>query len=157
VTAITIHAINDAIATTLSAATGLVATRTFDQLKEGVNDNAILEVYFQRGTCDAKGGWDRASFPGAAPSFNTMRIVELVFYADLYAHIRSDLGENMADVVRLTDAVWDTLEAQRAGNLYALEGIRAHHWTVERVQFERPAGSGIRYMGVRFTITVRIF
>jgi len=151
---VTVHQLCDAIETTLSTATGLQVHQTFDEITEGVHDRALLQVYPQSCTgVDSVNRNDRTTFNrGVAQT-------EFVFHADVYAQQRAHIGEDMAALIPLIDAITVRLEAQQNTPLFGLTvsgvaPIKSFRWSWERVLFEYAEA---KHMGVRFTITVRVF
>jgi hypothetical protein len=148
---VTISAVCDAIHVLFEGATGIGVVHSYNQLTEGIEDTPLAEVYWQSGNTDPIGGQDRIAYGAAA------RATDLVYHVDVYAATRNDLGENMKTLVDLVDAFWTRLETITTGDILGITGVRAIKWQAERVTFERPAGSAIRFFGFRFVITVRIF
>lgn len=151
---VTVHQLCDAIETTLAAATGLAVHQTFDELTEGINDRKLLQVYPEScSPVDATTRNDRTTFDRG------VAITEFVFFADVYAQQRTSIGEDMAALVPLIDAITVRLEAQKAEPLFGLvvsgiNPIKSFKWGWQRVVFEYAEA---KYMGVRFTITIRVF
>jgi hypothetical protein len=151
---VTVHQLCDAIETTLSTATGLLVSQTFDELTEGVHDRALLQVYPQSCT-----GVDSVNRNDRTTILRGVAQTEFVFHADLYAQQRAHIGEDMAALIPLIDAITARLEAQQASPLFGLtvsgfDPIKSFRWSWERVVFEYAEA---KHMGVRFTITIRVF
>jgi hypothetical protein len=153
-TTVTLHQIVDAVETTLGTAAGLAVSETFDELTEGVHDRALLQVYPESVMpVDANTRDDRiASQRGVA-------ITEFVIHADLYAQQRTSIGEDMAALVPLIDAITARLEAQKRSPLFGLSvggvnPIKSFKWYWTRVVFEY---AGAQHMGARFVINLRVF
>jgi len=157
-TTVTLHQIVDAIETTLGTATGLAVSETFDELTEGVHDRALLQVYPDSVvTVDANTRNDRTSLSRG------VAITEFVIHADLYAQQRTSIGEDMAALVPLIDAITARLEAQQGSPLFGLTitsggktycPIKSFRWSWSRVVFEYAQS---QFMGARFIISVRVF
>jgi len=157
-TTVTLHQILDAIETTLSTATGLQVSETFDELTEGVHDRALLQVYPDSVMpVDANARNDRTALNRG------VAITEFVIHADLYAQQRTSIGEDMAALVPLIDAITARLEAQQGSPLFGLtisaggktyNPIKSFKWSWSRVIFEYAQA---QYMGARFIISVRVF
>jgi hypothetical protein len=151
---VTVHQLCDAIETTLSTATGLQVSQTFDELTEGVHDRALLQVYPQ--SCS---GVDSVNRNDRTTILRGVAQTEFVFHADLYAQQRAHIGEDMAALIPLIDAITARLEAQQASPLFGLTvsgvtPIKSFRWSWERVIFEYAEA---KHMGVRFVITIRVF
>jgi hypothetical protein len=149
---VTLGEILDAIESTLAASSGLTRTQSYDELTEGMNDLPTLQVYPEAGEQDPSGDGrtDRTAFGGG------VRQTEFTIHADLYARQRSHLGEDMAALVDLIDAMQDVFEQQNTKPYFGLEGIRAFHWSWRRVVFTY-GDPQLGYMGARFVLTVRVF
>lgn len=150
--AITIAQICDAIESTLGAATGITRSQSYDELTEGMppGDLPLLQVYPEAGEADITGTTDRSSFRGG------VRQTELIIIADLYAHQRSHMGEDMEILVDGIDAFIDVMEAQDTKDYFGLAGLQAFHWRFERVTFVY-GNPQLPYVGARFYLTIRIF
>lgn len=155
---ITIAQINTALATTLGTAEGVVRTQdgandgtadnTTTPLSDGMNDTPTLQVYFDEGETDAAYETDRTTFQAG------VRQTGLTFLADVFVKQRESLGEDMARTLVLASAVWDVLEAQTVKPYFGLEGIQAFHWRAQRVILDY---AGVSFIGIRFTLTIRVF
>ena len=157
---VTVHQICYAIESTLSTATGIAVSQTFDKLTEGIHDRAVLQVYPE--SCSEVDAGTRAGAGTRNDRLTSQRgvaITEFVFHADVYAQQRTSIGEDMAALVPLIDAITARLEAQQGSPLFGLTvggiaPIKAFKWSWRRVVFEYAEA---QHMGVRFVITVRIF
>jgi hypothetical protein len=147
---VTLAQICDAVEATLGAATGLTDSQSYDELTEGVQDMPLLQVYPENGETDIAGNADRTSFRGG------VRQAQVVLHADLFARQRSHIGEDMATLLPLVDAVIVRLEAQTVKPYFNLDGIKAFHWRWERVTFIY-GDQQLPYVGARFTLTLRLF
>lgn len=149
--AITLAQICDAVADTIAEATTLTHVHSYDELKEGMPDTPTVEVYPQSINQDpSTAGTDRTSFQAG------VRQTDVTIHADLYAARRSHLGENMATLLPLVDAVVTRLEAQNTKPYFGLVGLKAFTWSGERVVFERSEPRE-QYAGWRFIIRFRVF
>lgn len=147
---ITVEQINSAIADTLAAATGLDANavQDYDELTEGIADTPTLQVYWRRTRTDPTSNTAQTTFRGV------VRQTSLTFHADLYAHQRAHIGQDMAALLPLIDAVQTKLEEQRTTR-FGLEAIEAiESWQADQLIFDY---SGALYIGARFVIIVRVF
>jgi len=148
---ITLAQICNAIQATLSAATGLTYTQSYDDLTEGVQDMPMLQVYWDSLSQDPGAlvkGTERTTFKGGT------RQTEIVVLADLYARQRAHIGEDMGALLPLIDAIQNVLEQQDTKPYFSLDGLKAFKWIAQRVIFEY---GDKKFMGARFTITVRVF
>jgi len=148
--AVTLMALLDGVETTLSAATGMQSSKSYDELTEGIPgfECPRLQVHPDKGTCDPSGWGDRTTFQaGVQQSVITI-------YADLYARVRSQLDEDMKATVELIDALIDVLQAQERPPFFGVVGIQACNWNWRRASL-RYAGEA--YMGARFTINLKVF
>jgi hypothetical protein len=149
-TSITLGQIIDAIEGALSAAPTLARSMSYDELTEGINDTPLLQVYPEAGDQDPTGNTDRTTFKAG------VRQTNLTINCDYYAQQRKHIGEDMAALVDGIDAMTDIFEAQDTKPYFNLEGIKAYHWSWQRVIFDY-GDAQIRYIGARFTITIRVF
>lgn len=145
---ITLTQICQAIETTLAPA--VTYTQTASELKDGMSDQSVLQVYPQSGTSNPPQQTDRTTFQAV------VRQAEIVVYADLYATVRSEIGEDFAILLPLIDLVIDEIEKQDTKPYFGLVGIRAFRWEWQRVMFQYNDAS-MRYAGARFIFTLRIF
>lgn len=148
--AVTLMALIDGIETTLSAATGMQSSKSYDELTEAIPglECPRLQVHPDRGTCDPSGWGDRTTFHAG-----TQQHV-IVMYADLYARVRSQLDEDMKKTVELIDALIDVLQAQEDLPFFGVVGIKAFNWDWRRASFRY---ADERYMGARFAINIKVF
>jgi len=145
---ITLAQICDAIATTLDNATTEPRRESYDELTEGVQDLPTLQVYPESGYQSAASGTDRFTMRGG------IRQTEFIIHADYYARQRSQIDEDMKELVNGIDAITDVLEGQDEKPYFGLTGIQAFSWRWDRVTF---IYGDVQYMGARFAITVRVF
>jgi len=146
--AITTAQINTAIKTTLEAAAGLTRSQDFNELTEGMADTPTLQVYFE--------SWEAVE---TTTERSTMRggveQVSIVFHADVLGAPRGpDLGEEMARLQPVVDQIIDILQAQKTKPYFGLVGIRAMHWSANRVLIDY---NGELFIACRFIITIRVF
>lgn len=148
--AITIAQILDAVSNTLGTAAGIAANQHYNQLSEAIVDQPTLQVYIDEFGQDASGNNDRTTFKGG------IRQTDHVIFADVYCQQRSHIGEDMAKVVTMADAVQIILEAQDTKPYFGLDGIKAFSWRAKRVVFSY-SDPNEKYVGIRFTIRVLVF
>jgi hypothetical protein len=148
--AITYAQITDAIESRLGVAIGLARSQSYDELTDGMTDTPTLQVYWQRDVTDPQGTTHQTAFGTGVQQ------VEVVFHADLFARQRSHIGDDMAVLYGMAQAVRETLEAETSSPYFGLDGIKAFRWTAERVTFEYGDPS-LPYIGARFVIIVRVF
>ncbi len=146
----TIAQICNAIETTLGAATGLTYAHTYSELREGMQDVPLLQVYPDSARQDPSGSADRTSFQAG------VRQTDHVIFCDLYAKQRHEIGEDMAALVPLIDAIIAVLEAQNTKNYFGLDRLQAYAWSWQRVIFVY-GDPALPYIGARFTLNVRTF
>jgi hypothetical protein len=157
---VTVGEICDAVATTLSATTGLARTQSYNQLTEGMNTLPTLQVYPETWEVSAGSETDRIAFVDAATGVPGHRFTEMVLHLDLYVRQRSQLAEDWGEAVDLASELHDKLDEEGSCPLFSQVGIRTMHWTATRVVFEYGSdarGQPLRYAGFRFELTVRIF
>jgi hypothetical protein len=140
----------DAIETTLSSATGLKRSETYNELSDGITETPTLQVYWESTEEDISGSTDRTSF-GAG-----VRQDEHLFHGDLYVRQRSHIGEDMRDLMAMKDAIDAVLVAEKTKPYFGLAGIKAFRWRAERVTFVY-GDPQIPFVGIRYYLTVRTF
>lgn len=147
---ITLPQILDAIEATLSTAPTLARSMSYDELTEGINDTPLLQVYPESGDQDPTTATDRTTFRAG------VRQTNLTINCDYYAQQRKHIGEDMAALVDGIDAMTAIFEAQDTKPYFSLVGIKAFHWSWQRIIFNY-GDPNINYIGARFTLTIRIF
>lgn len=145
---ITTAQINTAIKTTLGAAAGLTRSQDYNELTEGMADTPTLQVYFE--------SWEAVE---ATTERSTMRggveQVDVIFHADVLGAARGpDLGEEMGRLLPVVDQIIDILQAQKIKPYFGLAGIKAMHWSANRVLIDY---NGELFVACRFIITIRVF
>jgi len=148
-----------AIATTLGAAPSLTRTQyagvtaAVSRMTEGVADVPLLQVYPEANTTtDWTGGTDRASLSGKHS------IKEYMIHADLLARQRSQIDEDMAQLVTSIDEFENILDNQKYQNVAGGAGlfgrlyITSFQWSWHRVVFEYAT---VKYVGARFPLVIR--
>ena len=141
-----------AIATTLGAAPSLTRTQyagttaAVSRLTEGMDDLPALQVYPEANTTtDWTGETDRVTLSGKHS------IKEYTIHADLLARQRSQIDEDMAQLVTSIDefeAILDNMTYPLFARLY----ITSFQWSWHRVVFEY---ANVKYVGARFLLVVR--
>ena len=147
---ITLAQICNAVETTLSAAVGLTYTQSYNELEEGMNDTPTLQVYWNGMSQDPAGGNDRTTFRAG------VRQTDIEIYCDLYATTRNEVGENMAALLPLVDAIVDVLEMQDTKSYFGLAGLKSFRWSAQRVTFQYTDPMRL-YVGARFVLNFRVF
>jgi hypothetical protein len=139
----TLATICDAIAEALSSATGLKRTFSYDEIKEGIPETPLLEVYPESGEPDGQ-------------SYGKYYAEQIVIHADLYARPRSNMGEDLSVMVTKTDAILTLLRQaapQAAGTVFGVASITGFSWSWKRQIFEV---SQNKYLGARFIFTLQV-
>lgn len=141
---VTLRQINDGIKTTLSAATGMSVSHSYNQLKEGIppGDMPLLQVYFE--TLD----YEPVTYQGEVQQ------LVMLFHADVFCRQRSKIGEDMGKVLEMADAVVDVLQTEKHPPFFNVHGVKDMRWRADRVTFDY---AGALYAGIRFYITVYVF
>lgn len=140
----------DAIETTLSAATGLSRSQSYDELTDGMNDTPTLQVYPESGGQDVTTNNDRTAFRAGVQQ------EEVVIHADVYVRQRSHLADDMSLLVTQLDAIRTVLKAQQTKSFFGTTDVKAFAWTWQRVTFvysepQQP------FVGIRFILRIRMF
>ena len=144
--------ISEGIAATLEAAAGINVVQRELSLTESIADAPCIQVYMK--TDEPRDATERTSFQAK------IRQNKTVWYADVYAHERGVLGENIRDVYQYGQAVKDVLNSMMnitEGNVppfFGVEGIKTYHWSAERLQL---ANGSTDYAAMRFTLSLNLF
>jgi len=148
--AVTLTEICDGIAAELSVAAGMQSSTPFGEMTEGIPamDCPRVEVYPESGNSIPLGGTDRTTFTACTQQ------VRVTIHADLYARQRSQLGEDVAAYVELTDAIIDVLQSQERPPFFGVAGIKAFNWGWRKAVFRR---ADARFVGARFVINCKIY
>lgn len=153
--AITIAQILDDTATAMAgivtAGGDTIIVHNYDELKEGMADYPLMQVYPEDLEVDSRTETDTHTLN------KSVRVHRLTVHLDVYAGVRNQIDENMEDVVDCWDAVEDRLEDTTDGAgcpVFDQKFIRNIHWTAERVIFEYQT---LLYSGVRFVLVMEIF
>lgn len=148
--AVTLAQMNTAIETTLATAAGLTFSQDFNELTEGMQDTPTLQVYWAGHRVDPTSQAAQRSF-GAA-----VREKSFTFHADLYAQQRAHIGEDMAALLPVADAIETVLETQQTRPYFGLAEIKAiEDWEARLIIFEY-GDPALKYIGSRFIIRVRV-
>jgi len=141
-----------AIATTLGAAPSLVRTQyagttvAVSRMTEGMDDVPLLQIYPEANTTtDWTGETDRISLSGKHS------IKEYTIHADLFARQRSQIDEDMAQLVTSIDELENILDTQ-VYPLFGRDYVTSFQWSWHRVVF---GYAGMDYVGARFVLVVR--
>ncbi len=140
----------DAVANTLGVASLLERSDSYDELREGMQDAPVIQVYADAANQDPGGGTDRTTFKAGTRQTN------LVIFVDLYARQRSHIGEDMAAVYNTLDELAEIIESQDTKPYFSDEAIKAFAWSWQRVMFEYGDPKTV-FAGARITINLRIF
>lgn len=135
----TITEITQAIDDTLSAAG--VTTQSLTSLTEAIQDPPLVQIYYSAEDADT-GGTSRMTLAGANAQSH------MTFVIDAYARQRAHIGEDLAAVATLAQAIRVVLKAQ-ARPFFGLEGIGSFHWSASYAPFEY---GGVAYAGIRFEV-----
>lgn len=145
---ISITQITQSIAATLAASAGVNEAQRLDTLAEGIQNAPLLQVYWEHEDTDAAGSTQQTTFRGGVMQSHQR------YYVDCYTRQRASIGEDMAAVATLTEAVRAVLAAQKLKPYFGLAGIQAFRWEANRVTFEYGA---VKYAGTRFEIELRVY
>ena len=147
--AVTFAAILDGIATTLSTATGIKTTMSYDELTEGIPGTELprLQVYPESLGGSPNSDTDRIAF-NAGVQFQTFTV-----YVDVFASKRQHIAQDMAAVVDTLDNIVTELQTQEKPPFFGVSAIKSFAWTWKRAVLRYGT---INYMGGRFTLVIRI-
>jgi len=146
----------DAVEATISTATGLKRAQSYDELTEQIprGDLPLIQVWAPRGRCDpSTGGTERITMGGGG---NPRRMKYVRVFADLYAKVRGNIGEDMKKSVEMIDATMDVLEAQNTAPFFglAVDHIKAFDWEWDWMVLDY---AGVEYSGARFQLELKLF
>lgn len=147
---ITYAAIGTGVAAAMKAVPSIKRAMSPDKLTESIPDVALAQVYPETGETSKGSTNDRLTMRGG------IRINESVWNIDVYARVRSHIGEDMAKVITLMDDVTLMLEAQNTQPYFGLQGIKAFAWRWQRTTFAY-GDPEVKYAGIRFILTFTIF
>lgn len=143
------YALVEAIKDTLAEAEGVARAQAHETLTDGMTDWPTVQVTWERTEADFTSRTDRSTF-GAG-----LRQKQVTVHVDVYVRQRALIGEDMAAVAAVADAIEDVLDAQRAKPFFGLAAIRAFKWTSERVTFAY-GDPELRFAGARFVLTCSV-
>lgn len=145
-------AIDGTLGATLIASGDLVDSQNFDQLTEGMNDERVLQIYpEEQAPVSIGSGTQKLTF-GSTPFIDE----EIVIHCDYYARQRSQIAEDMEQLVHGIDAIRANLKTQNCPNPFGLTGIANFQWSWQRVIFEYGSPE-LKYIGARFRLVLRTF
>ncbi len=129
---------------------GSGATQKPGELGDGIADEPTIQIYPEAHEQDPSGSTDRTTFRGG------VRQTVVTVHVDLYARQRRYLGEDMAALIRLIDAITDKFEEQDTKPYFDQAGIKAFSWTGSRVLFTY-GDPQVNYVGWRWTLLITVF
>lgn len=147
---VTIAAICDGIAETLSEATGINSAKSYDEILEGIPAPLcpLLQVYPDEVIANPNQGTERTAFSAG------IQQLRLRVFVDHFARKRSHLDRDMRDMVVGLDALIDVLQDQEDPPFFGVSGIKSFDWSWRRAVLRY--GDSL-YTGGRFTLTLTIF
>lgn len=146
--------VNDAIASTVSAATSapnkLGITQSYNELSEGIPETPTVQVYPKHGDDHVDGQQVNRGTFGSAP----LRARVWTFHIDVMAEQRGIIAQNMGEVVRMASLIEDVLDQQSSKPLFGLDGIQdfKFYWDYVTVVY-----GGNQYAGLRFVLGVWVY
>lgn len=148
--AVTIAAICDGIASTLSTATGITSVKSYDEVTESIPQNVCPRLQVYPDTVDPNPGDDteRQAFQ------LNMSMLKISIIVDHFARQRSHIDLDNKAVVDGLDAIIDVLQDQTRPPYFGVTQIKAFDWNWKRATL-RYGDSW--YAGSRFTIDVYIY
>ena len=153
--AVTIAEICDGVASALELGTSLQTVQSYDELSEGLNrgDLPLAQVYWEEINWDNEFSTDRSTFGGG------VRQKSILIHVDIYTSVRSNLSEDMENVVVNVDDLIDMLETQNTPPFFSISGIKAFSInSISRAIFEYTAGlTAVRYMGIRCVLEMAVY
>lgn len=135
----------DAIYDTLKTVTGVAVPQNYDEMGDAINADMTMQV------------WPFSWAPIAADTERrTLRggvhLWEIVIHVDLMTPLRLNIGEHMAALVPVIDAINAKLNDQQAKPLFGEVGIDSFTWSGEYATINYSSQTTV---GARWTITVR--
>ena len=147
---ITLYNLTEAVRATLAAVTAVSRATANETLTEGIVDYPLVQVYPESGEASRASRTDRTTFGGGL----RQHIARL--NVDVYVQQRAHIGEDMAAVATVADAIIAKFEQQQNHPLFGAEGIEAFRWTWERVTFVY-GDPETRFAGIRFRLEFTVF
>jgi len=128
----------------------LVVVQNFDELSEGMNDENVLQIYPESGG-PVSGDSETHKFTlGTDPVI----IEDATIHLDYYARQRSHLGEDMAQLVTGLDVIRAKIKSEcTVCSIFGID-VKNFQWDWNRFVITY---AECDYVGVRFTLKVRIF
>lgn len=146
--AITLQTVVSSITTAVR--NGVTATvQDYSELSEAINDMPTIQCYPETGQSTAGVGQVKVGFGSDSGAYQKAWAINV----DIYARQRSHIGEDMAALLPLIDAVIDVLEAEEKP-YFGQSAIRGMTYQWNRVTFEY---GGARYVGARFSVEVTVY
>lgn len=147
----------DAIRTTLGASAEIARAQSVGELSESMEDLPMLRVYPFSGSTDPSGTTDRSTFGGKGGVEATpVRWTSLIINVDVPVDHRSDIGDDMARVATVWDALAVIMAAQNVKPYFNLVGIKAFSWSEQLTTFQWGAAL-LPYLGVQLKIKIEVF
>lgn len=146
-----------AIKDTLAVAEDIQVAFGHTELPESITDPATMMVYWTDDEWTSISGTsDRLTFGGGKGDNTPVPTRETVqnFHVDIFAVQRSFLGENMEDVINLTDQVDEILCGIISPPYFGHAAIKSFRWRAQR--WDENYDNHL-YMGSRFRIEVEVF
>lgn len=141
-----IASICDAIYDTLKTVAGVAVPQNYDEMASAVNADMTLQVWPASWSPATPDATERRTLRGG------VHLWEYTIYADLMSPLRLAIGEHMAALVPVVDAMNAKLAAQQGKPLFGLDGIDSFAWSGE---YATITYSSQTVVGARWTITAR--
>lgn len=136
----------EGIRSTLAEVTEVAQAQGGTTVTDGMNDLPALQVYLDSFEQAHRSGTDRTTFRGG------IRETTIDINVDVYARQRSHIGEDMAAVHSIADAIQAKLEEQDTAPFFGLTELKSFRYRGERVTFVY-GDTQISYAGLRIVIS----
>jgi hypothetical protein len=138
-----------AISDIVDDATGVFKVQDYNELSESINDDATVQVYWERDEeASENSETERITFAG-----NTAQAH--LFHIDVYARQRAHIGEDMAALIPLVDAIDAKIHAQATvAPMWGYDRVQQFRWSWERVIFEYAT---VMHVGARCALKIEVY
>ena len=148
--ALTLMALCDGIVETLSAATGIKSTKSYDELTTSIPQDQCPRI---QGYLDALNPSPQTRQTQQVAFNSSHQPLDIPAFVDLYARKRSYIWLDMKAMMECVDALTDVIQAQ-VKPYFGIQAIQSFTWHFKRGVLRYGQSS---YMGGRFTFVPRIF
>lgn len=136
----------DAVYGILSVTDGVAVPQNYDKMADAINADMTLQVWPANWGPMAPDATERRTLRGG------VHVWEITVHADLMSPLRVSIGEHMAALVPVADAINTALKSQQEKPLFGLDGIDSFTWSGE---YASVSYANQTMVGARWTLTLR--